>query len=428
MLARVCLVLALLVSARAWPQSSDEMTVSPVVSGIAYPGEVGSETRSNYLSGGVGFSGGYIHNVYAGSGSSLVNDTTFIVAPSISYDQTTTRFHEAVSYSPSFTFYQPTGSLNSSNQSAALDFQYRLSPHVSFRAADSLTRASNAFAQTSATAVSGTTQTITPGIVAPYLEQLTNTSSGEASWQFSRGGMIGATGNATELHFPRLAAGSGLSDASTEGGGAFYNHRLDGGKYLGANYEYSRTTETQLGIPAVVQTDYIMPFLTVYLTPTFTFSISGGSQYYSISSFGTSLMHAWQPAGNGSVAWQGLHTSFAASYNRTITAGAGLAGAFQSSSANADFRWQMARTWTGGASGNYGMNKNADTLPGTAAGGHTIRGTASLEHSLNNQAGLSFLYSRIHQSYPGVTAISADPDTDQILISLSYRFSRPVGQ
>lgn len=428
MLARVCLVLALLMSARAWPQSSDEMTVSPVVSGVAYPGEVGSETRSNYLSGGVGFSGGYIHNVYAGSGSSLVNDTTFIVAPSISYDQTTTRFHEGLSFSPSFSFYQPSSSLNSSNQSATLDFQYRLSPHVSFRAGDNLTRSSNTFAQPAATAVSGTTQTVTPGIVAPYSEQLTNASSGEASWQFSRGGMIGATGGATEVHYPQPLAGGGLSDATTESAGAFYNHRLGGGKYVGVNYAYSHTSETELGLPTVVHTDFVMPFVTIYVTPTFTFSLSGGSQYYSISAVGTSLMHAWKPAGTGSFSWQGLHTSFAASYNRSVTAGAGLAGAFQSSSANANFRWQMARTWTGGAGAVYGMNKSADVLPGTAAGGHTISGTASLEHSLNNHMRLSFLYSRIHQSYPGVAAINADPDTDQILGSVSYRFDRPVGR
>src|ERR1700733_5968860 len=106
MLARVCLTFALLVALSVWSRSTNaqeagasaandaQMVVSPVVSGMAYPSEVGAETRSNYLSAGLSFSAGYLDNLYGGSGTPPMNDTTYLLQPTISLDQTTARVHE----------------------------------------------------------------------------------------------------------------------------------------------------------------------------------------------------------------------------------------------------------------------------------------------------------------------------------------------
>jgi len=37
-------------------------------------------------------------------------------------------------------------------------------------------------------------------------------------------------------------------------------------------------------------------------------------------------------------------------------------------------------------------------------------------------------YTRLHQSYNNIAAISRAPDVDHVLVSISYRFERPLGR
>jgi len=442
MLARVCLTIAVLVALSAWSRSGKaqeagasaandtQMVVSPVVSGMAYPNEVGAETRSNYLSGGLSFSAGYLDNLYGGSGTTPMNDTTYLIQPTISLDQTTARVHENLNYTPAFTFYQPTSGLDEFDQSAALEFQFRLSPHVSLRAADKFNRSSNAFNQPfSQQSVSGSLPPTTPGIVVPFAERLTNDVETQVSWQFARSGMIGSGATESEMHYPNASQSPGLYDSNSYGASAFYNDRLSEKQYLGVTYLYSRSTQEALGVENEVQVDSVLVFYTVYLTPTFTFSVTSGPQYYEISESPLPVSSSVTPAASASVAWQTLHTNLAGSFNRTVSAGSGLVGAFQSESVAINAGWQLARTWTVGFGGNYSSNKTvASSLTPSTPGGHTLTATASLEHPLGEHFNLAVTYARMHQSYPGVAAISGDPDTDRALVSVLYRFSRPLGR
>ena len=450
MLARFSPMLLLLVALSARSQtdsapasdnsSSDtRMILPPVVSGIAYPTLTGAEQRSNYLNLDLHFSIGYLDNAYPGSGSP-VSDITNIVRSTLSIDRTSDRLHESLSYSPGFVFDEPTSQLNQSTQNASLAFEYRLSPHVSVRAADTVSKTSSFFdqPQSSEIAVSGSPQSITPGIIAPFAEEVTNTASVEAAWQFSLTNMIGAAGSAGLLDFPNPAQATGLYNSTSRGASGFYVHRLTAGQYLGANLQYSIELASPQGINSTVQTAAPMLFYSVYITPTFTFSLSGGPQYSSIAATSVASEHAWSPSGVASIAWQGQRTNLTASYNRTVTSGGGLIGAFQSSSAALGARWQAGRTWTLAGGANYAVNKNitpassgsAPALPIFEAysGGRTISGSASLEHRMGNRLALALTYARLHQKYPGVAAISASPNSDQVLVSLSYAFSRPLGR
>ena len=61
-------------------------------------------------------------------------------------------------------------------------------------------------------------------------------------------------------------------------------------------------------------------------------------------------------------------------------------------------------------------------------GGHSISGTAQLEHPLGEHLKASLGYQRLHQSYSGIAAIIGDPDSDRVSISISYQFTRPLGR
>jgi hypothetical protein len=141
------------------------------------------------------------------------------------------------------------------------------------------------------------------------------------------------------------------------------------------------------------------------------------------------LLHQWSPTGTASIAWQGLRNSFAAGYSHTVSAGGGLVGAYNNSSATATARRQLLRTWSGGISASYAIYKALE--PGVFPGsqdGHSISGGISLQHQLSQHLNLEGGYTYLHQSYNNIAAIAGAPDTNRAWISISYQFSRPLGR
>ena len=130
-----------------------------------------------------------------------------------------------LNYAPGFTFYQRTSSRNEADQNASINFQYRLSPHVTFSATDGFQKSSNVFNQpdlASAGAVSGGAQgrelfgdRADCGPVAQCRKCRHHLS-------IRRNAMIGASGTFTNLHYPNQAEVPGLFDSESQGGSAFY--------------------------------------------------------------------------------------------------------------------------------------------------------------------------------------------------------------
>ena len=117
------------------------MLTPPPVSGQSYPMAPVSQERSNYLRGGVTFSSAYSDNVLGSTAATRapVSDVSYSVWPTIALDETTTAAAlDGLTYAPGFTFYQRTSARNEADQNASINFQYRLSPHVTFSAARQL--------------------------------------------------------------------------------------------------------------------------------------------------------------------------------------------------------------------------------------------------------------------------------------------------
>src|SRR5579872_7022351 len=92
----------------------EHMMTPPPVSGDAYPVIVGSERRSNYLTGGVVVSAAYVDNLMVAN--SPVGDETYILLPTISLDRNTPRQGETLYYNPGFELYQRSSQLNAVTQ------------------------------------------------------------------------------------------------------------------------------------------------------------------------------------------------------------------------------------------------------------------------------------------------------------------------
>ena len=406
------------------------LTPAPV-SGEGYSMGFTSETRSNYLRGGLMFSSAYDSEATIGTNGQPVSDVSYSIWPTISLDQTRSRLHWTLNYSPGFTFYQKTSSLNQENQNLGVNLSYRLSPHVTLSLRDSFQKTSNILNQPNqdfAQPVSGSMFVPNESVIAPIANVLSNTANATLTYQFSANGMVGASGTFSNLHYPNQAQVPGLGDSSSRGGSAFYNHRLSKMNYIGATYQY----QMFLAYPTIGQSETqahsVFLFYTVYFKPTFSVSFFGGPQYSNTQQFGLPTSSSWSPAAGASMGWQGKVTSFALSYSRIINDGGGLSGAVESNSANASVRRQLTRTLSTSIGASYADNSILDALPALNTSGHTISGNASLQRQFGQHLNLQLQYMRLHQSYSDIAVLSAVPDRNRESITISYQFARPLGR
>src|SRR5271157_4805900 len=394
--------------------SDTRMQAPPPVSGQAYPVALKSQERSNYLRAGVVFTSAYSDNVIGSveGQPNPVSDVSYSVAPLVALDTTTPREHLVLTYAPGFTFYQRTSSRNEADQNATINFQYRLSPHVTFSASDGFQKSSSVFNQpdlTSTGGVSGGAQGANFSVIAPIADRLSNSGNVGLTYQFSLNGMIGGSGTFSNLHYPDPTQVPGLYDSSSQAGLAFYSVRIAKRHYLGVTYGYQRL----LSYPTVgqneTQTHAAFLFYTVYPLPLLP-------------------MRKWTPAGGASLSWQGRLNSFAMSYVHIIAGGGGLIGAVQMDSATASVRQQFTKTRSGSVGGGYAQNDVLGALLVGVNNGHTISGTASLQQQFGQHVALQLGYTRLHQDYSNVAVLALTPNTNREFASLSYQFSRPLGR
>jgi len=439
MLTRICLGAALLAAIPTWaqvepgatgalPGTGGAMETPPPVSGEAYATTTGSESRTNYLRGALNLQTAYDDNVLEGEGATPVSDVSYVLRPTISLDQTSSRTHRTFVYSPDFEFYQHISSRNEADQDAAAVFAYRLSSHATVTVRDSFNRTTNVFNQT-IDGVSGSTQPATPLVIAPFATEIANVASAQISQQFSPNGMVGASGGYSILNYPNPSQAAGLADSSSRTGSGFYNLRLGPTLYLGANYQFASMSGSSGSLHSQATVNGISAFGTWYWRHLVSISVAGGPQHLTVVQTGVPTSSSWMPSINASVGGELSRAGFAASIGHTTSGGGSLLGAFSSSSASATLRWQLARTWNVASSFNYELNKSATPLIGLGAGGgHTVEGTALLQHPISDHLTAEFGYSRLHQSYGGVPVLSQTPDSDREYVSISYQFNRALGR
>src|SRR5271157_489020 len=443
MFPRACLILLFLLSTYAWPQVDTNgteaattlgdnvpMSAPAPVSGQAYSTAFASETQSNNLRASLTFSTVYSNNLLGGENP--VSGATYSIWPTIALDANTTRLHWVFNYSPGFTFYQNISGRDQADQNVALNFQYRLSPHVTVILQDSFQKASNPFNQPnplSATTVTGSAPAPNQAVIAPAADQISNAANVQLTYQLSANGMAGLSGTFSNLNYPNPAEVPGLYNSSSTGGSAYYSRRLSEKYDVGVSYQYMDISAYEAGghSNTQTQTQTISVFCTAHLKPTLSLSLSVGPQHSDATQSPLPPSRSSATMAMASLGWQGQRTSLAGSYSQMITSGGGLAGAYHSNIANVSGRWQLSRTWTVGLGASYSLYKAlTPAFLGSTSGGHTLSGTVSAQHPLGEHLTMQAGYTRIQQSYEGIAAISAVPGINQEFVSISYQFARPL--
>ena len=414
--------------------SGDRMITPPPVSGQTYPVVLASEERSNYLRAGVSFTSAYTDNAVGAVNGHPLSDISNSVFPMVVLDETTPRRHFLLTYAPGFTFYQRMSAQNSANQNGVIEFEYRLSPHVTFSARDSFQKTSSVFNQppdlTSTGVVSGGAQGANFSIIAPIADQLNNIGNLGISYQFALNDMIGASGTFSNLHYPNQTQVPGLYDSSSQGGLVFYSRRVAKGQYIGATYQHQRLLAYPTAGVNETQTHAALLFYTFSPTSSrFSISLFGGPQHSeTVQSAELLPIKSWTPAAGGSLGWQGRLNSFALSYTHIVSSSGGLIGAVKQDSATASAKQRITKTLSASVTGGYAQNNVLGGPPGGATNGHSISGTASLQQQIGQHLGVQLGYTRVHQSYGNIEVISPTPDTNREFVSIAYQFSRPLGR
>ncbi|HET7104291.1 MAG TPA: hypothetical protein VFI20_09405 [Terracidiphilus sp.] len=438
----IYVILAIFVALPAWAQVEPSMTggngtpddesrmlIPTPVSVAGYPTEVGAQERANYLSLGALFTAAYDDNIVPGFSPVAVSDYSYLIAPTLSVQQRTPRMSRSLTYSPGFRFYQRVSSLNAIDQNADADFQYRLSPRATFDAHDTFQQNSNTFNQPYAVAGGVSGSTLAPGgyVIAPYADQLMNTARAVFTYQFALNSMVGGGGTTSLLNYPSLSQVPGLANFRSEGGEGFYSRRVSRWQYVGGLYQYTHIATNP--IESTTQTHSAYLFYYLNWNRKLTISLAGGPQYYQVEQTAVPKTNAWSPGGSGSIGWHTTRSNFAASYSRSVGAYGGLVGAFTSNSADAQASREIAANWTVGMRGDYAITKNASQQPVVVfPGGHSITGTGYLQHKFGESLSAEAGYSRLHQSYSGVSLVSTAPDSNRGYVTIIYQFTRPLGR
>jgi hypothetical protein len=384
--------------------------------------------RSNYLDLGLSLMGAYDDNVIGGIEGRPVQDVSYSVRPMVSWRQSSPRILWNLMYSPGFTFYQHTSSLNAADHNFSLGSQFRLSPHVTLVLHDGFSKTSNPAGQfyQSAGIPTGIAQPSAATIISPLADQINNTGSVEVTYQFDRNSMLGASGIFSNLHYLDRSQVPGLFDSNMRAAQAFYSHRVSKKHYVGIRYEFQSLLSTPN--PVTTETHSLVLFYAIYLQPRMSLSMFAGPQRSDTAGGAVVPTKMWSPSYGGSFVWQGVHTAFAIAGSQTVGAGGGLQGASKVESANASVRRQLTKVFSAEVGASYSNTGVLASLPQFSSGGRNVSSSVSLQRRIRDYLDVGLAYTRLHQNYGDIEALANNPNRNSVSVSLSYQFQRPIGR
>ena len=432
-----CLALALLLTASAWSQETsapeelsgaqDAQMITPAPVSIAPETvQLGAEQLKNVLRGDIAVSGSYIDNLFAGSDYGTQAETTISVLPRLSYNWSTPTQNRTFSYSPGFSFYQPSSSLNQIDQVATAAYSFHPAEHVAITFNDQFSDTTNNSGQAYTSNIAAS---YTPALAPAFAQFMQNQARGEVTVQTGVNTLLGGSGIVSMLHYPDPSQTVGLYNSGSRGASAFFSQRVARPQYFGAQWSYMEYLAYPKPSTQTVQTHTLLAYYSLSSERGALLSVAAGPESYRITdSAASSVTVSWSPYVSASMGWHAPRASAILTYSHMITGGGGMLGVFANDNAALATRWQMLRTWTAGISGAYAMGHNPEpSVRNSIRGGHSIFGSAVLDHAINPHLSVLLEYDRSHQAYEGIPSIAANPDSNRGMASLVWHFTRSLG-
>ncbi len=206
---------------------------------------------------------------------------------------------------------------------------------------------------------------------------------------------------------------------------------------MGIGDDFSWSNDSAPGQQYESQVNSLHPFYTIYLSKKTSASVSVGFSYVLPSDLyltpgspiPTTAKNSWQPTYGASIGWQGKRTNLEASFSRSVTTGAGLLDVYNSDSFFGSAGLRVSKAWNLGVSGSYASVGNiTSSNVSYVTTGDTISGSVVMSRTLGEHFSMSFGYQRLHEFYPGIAIIAADPDSNRVYATLNYQIRRPLGR
>ena len=427
------------------PAMEENAPVPPPAS-IAGPslGFTSDLERANYLRGGISLGTTYDDNVF-NTASNRVGGFTYSALPHLALDISTNRLRWTSLYSAGLTVNQRLSSQNQGSHNLGMDFEYRLSPHVTLSVTDRFSLTTDFFDQVQTSpdlSGGGILQQPNATVVTPLAKSTGNNVNGQVSWQFGAGSMLGMTGGYYNTSYDDVTPGTtSLLDTTTESASGFYSHRITARNWIGVRYGFQHMSFQPENEQTTSQS--VMLFHTIYLKPTMQLSFFAGPEYSAVDSqivipqvqlpfvLFVSIpisQKRWSGAGGASYSWQGEHTSITAGVVRQVSDGGGVQGAVTLTSVSGALRRQIARSTTLSFSGGYATNDALFTSTSGIGSLKTATGSIGIGRRLGAHFGLDLSYARIYQEPAAGATVSVPAYHNRGLVTFSYDFSRPLGR
>ena len=167
---------------------------------LAFPAE---KERSNYLRGGFNVGAAYDDNALLSS-SNQVSNVSGTVFPNLSIEETTSRTKWTLGYAGGLTINQRLTSQNQGSHDLSFDSQFRLSPHVNLRAAETFLMTTGVFDKGAAGAGQGEAGTPNASVLAPLAPQRSSLTAVETNYHYALNDLVGASGSFYDLRFSNV--------------------------------------------------------------------------------------------------------------------------------------------------------------------------------------------------------------------------------
>ncbi len=417
-----------------------EMLTPPMpVSGVRPALRLGTEVRSNLLTGSIAVSTAYDDNMLSAPGS-RVGDFSYLFYPTLDLVQTRGRWEWDLGYSPGFTLNQRLNERNQSAHDLHLLLGYRLSPHTNLQLHDTFSKTTNLFSTflASGTDQPGPFQGPNMSPVTPLANRTANTSGLDLTYQFGRDSMVGASGGYYFVNYGAVETTSGLTSSSlidtrSWNADAFYAHRFVGRHWLGLTYNVQR-----LMFDSGYRTDVqrVLLFYSLSVSSHMSFSAWAGPERSTtflptlalVPTDATSRTNHWNGAGGLAWSWQGTRSGFTLGYTRQTTDGGGLSEAVNMQSVSGEIRRRLTQRWTTSVGAMYATNDPVGSPSlSLMRGFHTLSGNAGFDCQVTDHLAFGIRYGRDQQKY--LDAIpSVWTNRNRAWVSMSYSFSRPLGR
>ena len=384
--------------------------------------------RSNNLRGGVNVSATYDDNPLLLS-SGIQSNTSETIFPNIRIEESSSRARWTLGYAGGLTVNQNITSENQGSHNVNFDSQFRLSPHVNLRVAETFSLTTGLFDAGNGSEVVAGSGGPNESLITPLATQRSSVTTVATNYHFSLNDMVGASGSFYDLHFTNVPAGTQLTDTDTASGSAFWLHRIFHEDWGGLSYRFDHITSNPGNDVTQVHSFLAVDTLSLWKRLTLTGFI--GPQYSESQGTGTAQPlqpSGWSVSGGAEGGWQGERTSVAAGYSRSVSDGGGVLGAVHLQAVHGNFRRVLVPGWAVALTASHGTNQSIFT---TGASSITVTSAGiALERNVGKSIGLRLGYTHDFQeqylALPSATP-TLDASRNRFFVTLSYQWAKPLG-